>query len=41
MDKNKQQIEFGIEPNIYINLDSTDIANGKDTMIEYAIEMLK
>jgi len=40
MDKNKQQIEFGIAPDIYINLSEEDIANGKDTMIEKAIEIL-
>jgi len=40
MDKNKKQIEFGIEPDIFVNLDENDLANGKDTMIEKAIEIL-
>ena len=40
-DKNKQQIEFGIAPNIEVNLSETDIANGYDTMIEKAIDLLK
>ena len=40
-DKNKKQIECGIAPDIEVNLSETDIANGYDTMIEYAINLLK
>jgi len=39
-DKNKNQIEFGIAPEIEVNLSQADIENGFDTMIEYAINLL-
>lgn len=35
-DAKMQQIEFGIEPDIYCSLDSSDLANGYDTLIETA-----
>ena len=34
-------IEFGVQPDIRVDLDSTDLFNGKDTMIERAIELIK
>lgn len=40
LDKNRQHIEFGIEPEIEITLDSTDLKNGYDTLIEQAITLL-
>ncbi|MDR1764061.1 MAG: S41 family peptidase [Dysgonamonadaceae bacterium] len=36
-----QHIEFGIEPDIYVNLEDSDVQRGKDTMIEVAREYLK
>ncbi len=40
LDKNRQQIEFGIEPEIEAELDSADLDNGYDTLIEKAIKLL-
>jgi hypothetical protein len=40
LDINKQHTEFGIEPDIPVNLSSEDIKNGKDTLIETAIQLL-
>jgi hypothetical protein len=40
MDKNKNQIEFGIEPEINVALLQEDVAEGRDTMIEYAVNLL-
>ena len=39
-DKNMNQIEFGIEPDIYCVLDATDALNGYDTLIEAARTLL-
>jgi len=36
-----QQIEFGIEPDIHVDLLDRDLKRGKDTLIEYARDMLK
>ncbi|MDD3079374.1 MAG: S41 family peptidase [Paludibacter sp.] len=36
-DANMQHIEWGIDPDIKVDLDSTDVANGYDTLIETAI----
>lgn len=39
-DKNKELIEDGISPDIYVDMDNEDEANGTDTIIEYAINYL-
>ena len=39
-DADKQQIEFGIDPDIRIDLLPADAANGRDTLIEAARELL-
>lgn len=39
-DAEKQQIEFGIEPDIYVSLDEGDAARGYDTLIERARQLL-
>ena len=39
-DKDMQQIEFGIEPDIPCALDSADVARGHDTLIEQARKLL-
>lgn len=36
-DRNKNQIELGIEPDIYVDMDKTEEANGIDTILEEAI----
>ncbi|MDR2684848.1 MAG: S41 family peptidase [Prevotellaceae bacterium] len=41
LDKNHEQIEFGIEPDVTVNLLGDDIQNGYDTLIEYAVNLLK
>jgi hypothetical protein len=33
-------IEFGIEPDLYVMLDSLDVAKGKDTIIEQAVSLM-
>jgi C-terminal processing protease CtpA/Prc len=35
-----QHIEFGIDPDIKVDLDSADVAKGKDTLIERAVSYL-
>ena len=40
-DADMQQIEFGIEPDIHVDLLDDDVRAGRDTMIETAREMLK
>ena len=40
-DKNKQHIEFGIEPTIPCSLSQEDVAKGKDTLIETARALLR
>jgi hypothetical protein len=35
------QIEFGIEPDVYVELSTEDKLNGKDTLIEQARKLLK
>ena len=40
-DADMQQIEFGIEPDIYVSLTQEDVARNKDTLIEKAREFLK
>ncbi|GHV57888.1 peptidase S41 [Bacteroidia bacterium] len=39
-DKEMQQIEFGIEPNLTVSLLETDVQRGKDTLIETARRLL-
>ena len=39
-DADGNQIEFGIQPDIYVSLDSADVASGSDTMIEAARHFL-
>ena len=39
-DGNMQHIEFGIEPDIRVDLDSTDVAKGRDSLIERACRLL-
>lgn len=41
LDVQKQHIEFGIEPDIYVALSHEDILKNKDSLIEYAREFLK
>ena len=40
-DANMQQIEFGIDPNIHVDLLDDDVQKGKDTLIESARDLLK
>ena len=35
------QLEFGIDPDIKVDMTSEDMQRGKDTMIEKACEILK
>lgn len=39
-DKNMNQIEFGIAPDIYVSLSTNDVSQGKDTLIETARNLL-
>lgn len=39
-DVNKEHIEFGIEPDIYVMLDPADVDKEKDTLIEYAVDYI-
>ncbi|MDR1610445.1 MAG: S41 family peptidase [Candidatus Symbiothrix sp.] len=41
LDADKQHIEFGIDPDIRVNLSPSDAAKGKDTLIEAAKDILK
>lgn len=41
LDKNKQHIEFGIQPDVLCMLDAEDEAKGFDTLIELARKMLR
>jgi hypothetical protein len=40
-DRDMQQIEFGIDPNISVALAASDIQKGKDTLIERARELIR
>jgi len=40
-DANRQQTEFGIDPNIHVDLSDEDVQKGKDTLIEAARSLLK
>ncbi|MCR4602940.1 MAG: S41 family peptidase [Prevotella sp.] len=39
-DANRQSVEFGIEPDYHVELSAEDFAKGRDTMIEFARQML-
>jgi hypothetical protein len=41
LNANKEQIEFGIDPDVKIDMDSTEEAKGIDTIIETARKLLK
>ena len=41
LDPGMNQLEFGIDPDIKVDMTSEDIARGKDTMIETACKVLK
>jgi hypothetical protein len=41
LDAQKQQIEFGIDPDIHVDLQKKDSQKGKDTLIENARNLLK
>ncbi len=41
LDPQMNQIEFGINPDVKVDMTSEDIQKGKDTMIEYACKLLK
>ncbi|ADR22141.1 peptidase S41 [Marivirga tractuosa] len=41
LDANGNNIEFGVKPEIAVELDSADLAGGKDRMIEEAINFIK
>jgi C-terminal processing protease CtpA/Prc len=41
LDAGKQHIEFGIDPDIHVDLLTSDVRKGKDTLIETAIDLLK
>ncbi|GHT39868.1 peptidase S41 [Bacteroidia bacterium] len=40
-DADKQHIEFGVEPDIWVGLSEEDVQRGRDTMIETAREIIK
>ena len=40
-DPQMNQLEFGIDPDIKVDMTSEDLQKGKDTIIEYACKMLK
>lgn len=40
LNANNKHVEFGIAPDIYITMDTTDAQNGIDSMLEKAIEVL-
>jgi C-terminal processing protease CtpA/Prc len=40
LDGNMRHIEFGIEPDVYVALDSVDVAKGRDTLIDYAVSVI-
>jgi len=40
-DRNKQSTEFGIDPDHFVNLTDEDFLRGRDTIIEFARQLLK
>lgn len=40
-DKDKNDIEFGIEPDYYVSITDEDFQRGHDTMIDFAIKLLR
>jgi hypothetical protein len=41
IDARGNNIEFGVAPDVKLDLDSADLQNGRDTMIEAAIDLIK
>lgn len=41
LDANKNQIEFGISPDFYVQAPDEELAEGKDAILEFAIDLLK
>ena len=41
LDPEMNHLEFGIDPDVKVDMTSEDIAQGKDTMIETACRVLK
>lgn len=41
LDANGNNIEFGVKPDVFVELDSTKLAEGKDSMIEEAVNFIK
>jgi hypothetical protein len=41
LDMNKQHTESGIDPDVKVNLLPSDMAKGKDTLIEMAIRLIE
>lgn len=39
-DRDRQQIEFGIDPDYWVQLDDNDFRQGKDTILEFARKLL-
>ena len=39
-DKDRKQVEFGIEPDYFVSLTDDDFRQGKDTLIEFARKLL-
>jgi C-terminal processing protease CtpA/Prc len=39
-DKDRRQVEFGIDPDYAVSLDDKDFVKGKDTLIEFARKLL-
>ena len=40
LDKNMEQIEFGIDPDVRIDMSDSDVSKGKDSIIEAGIEII-
>lgn len=40
LDVKKRHTEFGIDPDVFVNLTSQDVERGKDTLIEMAVRMI-
>jgi len=40
LDRDHQQVEFGIEPDYIVSLTNEDFLKGRDTLIEFARKLL-
>ena len=40
-DRNRQSTEFGIDPDHFVSLTDDDFLRGRDTLIEYARQLLR